>query len=217
MSKKNVTLFVTIFSITLLTILGFNLNKVTYSQSNPSSLDSLIHSINVNYLQESDQKTREFIQKIVNPDLYSEPNFTALSCQDLKRIDQKWLIISNNKFGFSPQYKIWQAIKKVEQDPAKRSKMLGDRLGWTRQQPLTEEEYISPNWLYSDELDYSLKAPVGHLPWSGINAETIRDMISNAGPGCGSCTIDAISLQNDRFERYIPALFNHYEQCLKVN
>ncbi len=208
MIKKNIVLFLTISTLTLLLILG--INKLSYSQS---VAETLAPFINVNYLRESDQKTRDYIQEIVNPDMYSDPNFAALSCQDLKDIDKEWLLISHDKFGFTPQYNIWKEIKKVEKKPEKQVKMLGDRLNWTRKQPLTEEEYISPDWLYSDELNYSLKASVGHLPWVGINGEIIRQMIVDSGPGCGSCTIDAMNLQNDRFYRYIPALFKRFEQC----
>jgi uncharacterized protein len=208
MIKKNLLLFLTILTLTLVVILG--VNKLSYSKSISESLTPFI---NVNNLQESDEKTRNFIREIVNPDMYSEPNFSALSCQDLKDIDKEWLLISKNKFGFTPQYKIWKQIKKIEKNPEKQVKMLGDKLGWTRKKPLTEEEYISPDWLYSDELNYSLKAPVGHLPWVGINGEIIRQMIVDSGPGCGSCTIDAMNLQNDRFYRYIPPLFKRFEQC----
>jgi hypothetical protein len=225
MIKRRIFIFLIISLLGLLVVLGFN--QFTYSTSivaqeyednetksevSELTVEEIIKTFSVNNLEEADRKTREIIQ--ANQDFYSGPGFDLLSCQLIKKIDQEWLLITNNRFGFSPQYKIWQKIKKIEKDPDKQVKMLGDRLGWTRKQPLTEPEFISPDWLYGDELNYSLQAPRGHLPWVGINSEIIRDMAANAGPGCGSCTIDAMNLQGDRFYRYIPDLFKRFQECL---
>lgn len=229
---KKLLLFISMGIITIIFVLG--INGLTYSQSkikqeninnnlvtkeeneNQNNWETEIQTFSINNLKEADTKTRKIIQEIVNRDMYSEPNFSNLSCKMVNKIDQEWLLISNNKFGLSPQYKIWQSIIKVEKNPEKQVILLGNKLGWTRKKPLTEEEYISPDWLYSDELNYTVNAPLGHLPWVGIDAEIIRQMSVDAGPGCGSCTIDAIYLQNDRFYRYIPALYKRFAQCLKT-
>lgn len=73
----------------------------------------------------------------------------SFSCRDLHTIDALWLKHSNDRFGFSVQKQIWQEAKE-------NSLAFGDRIGWRKQ----------GKWIadYHSEFDFSLDAPVGHLP-----------------------------------------------------
>lgn len=41
--------------------------------------------------------------------------------------------------------------------------------------------------------------------------QRIHDLTQESDPGCGSCTIDALYLQGERFNRYIPLLFSRVD------
>lgn len=81
----------------------------------------------------------------------------TLPCWDLVTIDRLWTNYSQGRFGFSPQLKIFLetgnrpgrlvAIERYED--------FGDRLGWRK----------NNDWIqFKENLNYSLNAPVGHLP-----------------------------------------------------
>ncbi|HAJ58979.1 MAG TPA: hypothetical protein DCP31_06720 [Cyanobacteria bacterium UBA8543] len=88
--------------------------------------------------------------------------------QDLHAIDILWQRYSNKHFGFSVQKRIWQQnnyenfIKQV---------------GWR----------VGDSWSDYDELNFSLSAPVGHLPycglhfWNGVwNGELLSSKLSHS-------------------------------------
>jgi eukaryotic-like serine/threonine-protein kinase len=75
--------------------------------------------------------------------------------EDLRTIDQLWVMYSNGRFGFRVQKRIWQEIGgKVDYQTERR---LGDRVGWRQDN----------SWLNYDDLTFSLDAPAGHLPARG--------------------------------------------------
>uniref|UniRef100_A0ACD5H2V9 Uncharacterized protein n=1 Tax=Desertifilum tharense IPPAS B-1220 TaxID=1781255 RepID=A0ACD5H2V9_9CYAN len=55
-------------------------------------------------------------------------------------------------------------------------------------------------------MNSSPEAPVGHFPWVGVDWQRISAMMS--AQSCGSCTIDAMYVQGERFNQYIPTLFD---------
>lgn len=67
---------------------------------------------------------------------------------DLKTIDQLWVKYSNGRFGLSVQEQIWQ---EVGQDVEK----FGEIVGWCSE----------GNWIQENNLKFTCKAPVGHLPF----------------------------------------------------
>lgn len=80
-----------------------------------------------------------------------------LACWDLATIDKLWSSYSQGHFGFTPQLRIFLetgnrpgrlvAIEKYQE--------FGDRVGWRQNQ----------DWIiFKENLNYSLDAPVGHLP-----------------------------------------------------
>ncbi|PSF37177.1 hypothetical protein C7H19_12150 [Aphanothece hegewaldii CCALA 016] len=80
-----------------------------------------------------------------------------LSCWDLKTIDSLWREYSNNRFGFSTQFPLF--IKtgnrpgRLIDDEAYQK--FGDLVGWRK----------NSDWIvFKEDLNYTLNAPVGHLP-----------------------------------------------------
>ncbi|PSB14021.1 tetratricopeptide repeat protein [Phormidesmis priestleyi ULC007] len=72
-------------------------------------------------------------------------------CDDLTTIDRLWMQHSNNRFGISIWRDIWLSFGcKVDNDAEHR---LGKAVGW-----------YEGGWKFGDKIDFSLSAPVGHLP-----------------------------------------------------
>jgi WD40 repeat protein len=69
-------------------------------------------------------------------------------------------------------------------------------------------------WLTEMEITHSLDAPVGHLPWAGVSWAQISKLMSVES--CGSCTIDAMYVQGERFNQYLPILYNWVETALDL-
>ncbi|MBW4574442.1 MAG: GUN4 domain-containing protein [Aphanothece sp. CMT-3BRIN-NPC111] len=202
---------------------------------NPSPSADLKSSIGIDYSQlqrllaagnwqAADLETRTIIEKLVYPggDLYQSARFDLLPCEDINTIDRLWLQASGGRFGLSVQQHLWETLRaKNGSDTKTAVDIFGQQVGWRRIKPLTEEErqlkWFASEWLLDNELNFSLKAPVGHLPWSGISSNIILSLLEQSGPGCGSCTIDAIYLQEERYYNYLPALFSKVKSCLCSN
>jgi len=78
-------------------------------------------------------------------------------CWDLKKMDDLWQQYSNNRFGFSVQYAIFQETGNRPgrlMSPENYDKF-GDRLGWRQ-----DDQWI----IFKKNLDFSANAPIGHLP-----------------------------------------------------
>ena len=78
-------------------------------------------------------------------------------CWDLKKMDELWKQYSNNRFGFSVQYAIFQETGNRPgrlMSPENYDKF-GDRLGWRK-----DGQWI----IFKKNLDFSANAPLGHLP-----------------------------------------------------
>ncbi|CAD5964506.1 serine/threonine-protein kinase [Planktothrix agardhii] len=79
-------------------------------------------------------------------------NFPA---EDLRTIDKLWVKYSMSRFGFSVQKKIWLEVGgKADYDTECK---LGERIGWRK----------NSGWMNYNDLTFSLKAPLGHLPFVG--------------------------------------------------
>lgn len=75
-------------------------------------------------------------------------------CTDLHTIDQLWVKYSNGHFGLSVQKRIWlECGGKVDYETRLR---LNNRVGWCKED----------RWLFYEEYNFSLNAPLGHLPSS---------------------------------------------------
>jgi hypothetical protein len=78
-----------------------------------------------------------------------------LNCEDLEyfpsmdlgTLDWAWQTYSHGRFGLRVQRGVWQEV-------GGDYTAFCDRVGWRDRE----------NWLYYDEVDFSLEAPPGHLP-----------------------------------------------------
>ncbi|MBE9001951.1 GUN4 domain-containing protein [Nostoc sp. LEGE 12447] len=141
------------------------LNLLSSSQANLTELILALH-LKLDYQnlenllkakkwKEADEITTRIMLKVAKKeeqrslDLESINNFP---CTDLHTIDQLWVKYSNGHFGFSVQKRIWlECGGKVDYETECR---LGDRVGWRKEK----------SWLLYDKYNFSLNAPLGHLP-----------------------------------------------------
>jgi serine/threonine-protein kinase len=107
---------------------------------------------------QADEETYEALLKIAHREKEGWLDYKStcgLPCQDLQTIDRLWLEYSNGHFGFSVQRKIWETVGgKIDY---RTECLLGENLGWR----------VKNQWLDRDSLQFSLDAPLGHLPWDG--------------------------------------------------
>jgi serine/threonine-protein kinase len=106
--------------------------------------------------KEADQETARVMLQVAGREEegWLDPDsVNKFPCEALRTIDQLWVKYSNGRFGFSVQKNIWlECGGKV--DTETQSEM-GDRMGWRSED----------NWIDYDKGTFSLKAPIGHLPF----------------------------------------------------
>lgn len=162
----------------------------------------------------ADRETR----RLLAPDSVSLPPFqpTSVSPPLIRAIDQMWLRASDGRFGLSVQARLWQAARAAHPNNNEAAvNAFRDRVGWKLKTPRAEEDFISSDWLNEAELTYTLQAPKGHLPWVGVSDDVVQAIaVPPPGVHCGSCTVDAIQLRNDRFYRYLPQLMQRVQAAL---
>jgi uncharacterized protein len=166
----------------------------------------------------ADEETR----RLLTP-LWDSGTSTSLSSAHhlalIRGIDQAWLKASGGRFGLSVQVKLWrEALAKHPNNNEAAVHAFRDRVGWKLSKPRPAEDFISSDWLNEAELNRSLQAPVGHLPWAGVSDRQISELLAQdlGGGSCGSCTIDAIFLRNNRFYSHLPALFSQVQIALET-
>ena len=93
--------------------------------------------------READLVTKSLIQTILQVSLQENSNF----CKDFYVLNYLWVKYSNGHFGFSVQRKIWTQC-------GGDAETFGKMVGW----------YANSSWQLEKRLDFSLNAPVGHLP-----------------------------------------------------
>jgi ankyrin repeat protein len=170
--------------------------------------------LNAKNWKAADQETRLLLSPQKDP--YG-PNAAKIPLKLIQDIDRGWLKASGGRFGFSVQAKIWQqAVKAHPKNTERAVNALRDRVGWKLKSPRTENDFISSDWLNESELNYSLQAPVGHLPWAGVaDADVLSVAVPPPGQHCGSCSVDAMQLRYGRFYTYLPQLFARVKLALK--
>ncbi|MBD2330030.1 GUN4 domain-containing protein [Alkalinema sp. FACHB-956] len=134
----------------------------------------------------------------------------------IRAIDRAWMDASNGRFGLTVQAKLWESIKaKSPKDEMVAINQFRDRVGWKLMQPRKENDFLSSDWLNESELNYSEKAPVGHLPWMGVSDAVVYGLAAPSdGSHCGSCHTDAMQLRNERFYGYLPRLMTRVQAAL---
>lgn len=108
--------------------------------------------------QEADRETENVMIKASGREQdgwLSEEDLDVFPCEDLRIIDQLWSKYSNGHFGFSVQRRIWESIEGTNKDEDLEVwKKFGDEVGWR----------INDSWVGYRNLNFSLNAPLGHLP-----------------------------------------------------
>jgi len=159
----------------------------------------------------ADQETRLLLEDSLG-DIYGPPSTQTIPVEVIRSIDQLWLEASNGRFGLSVQLRLWEeAVAQHPNDTDAAVRAFGRRVGWFRPTP-DGNNFISSDWYTETELTDSLEAPVGHFPWPGVSWDFLAEILGQES--CGSCTIDAMYLQDGRFYRYIPALFAQVKVAL---
>lgn len=162
----------------------------------------------------ADRETRRLLAPESVSPLSVEPAWAQPEL--IRTIDQMWLTASNGRFGLSVQLHLWQqALAEHPNDRYAAVNAFRDRVGWKLLAPRAEVDFISSDWLNESELTYSLQAPVGHLPWAGVSDEVVRSIaVPPPDVHCGSCTVDAMQLRNERFYGHLPQLMGWVEFSL---
>jgi hypothetical protein len=108
--------------------------------------------------QEADRETETVMIKASGREQdgwLSEEDLETFPCEDLRIIDELWVKYSNGHFGFSVQRRIWESIEGTNKDEdVEIWKKFGDNVGWR----------INDSWVGYRNLNFSLDAPLGHLP-----------------------------------------------------
>ncbi|MBE9159849.1 GUN4 domain-containing protein [Nodosilinea sp. LEGE 06152] len=191
--------------------------RVNWAQAQAVDFGALRSHLVAQNWRAADAETRRILDPWIHPngDILGTPLATNIPPEVLQTLDQLWVEASGGRFGFSVQQQIWQEAR--EQNPvdsAVAAKVFGDRVGWTRPPGVEDPTVIAGDWLTEMEINYSLNAPVGHLPWAGVSWAQISKLMSVES--CGSCTIDAMYVQGERFTRYIPLLFNWVATAIDI-
>ncbi|NES64339.1 MAG: protein kinase [Okeania sp. SIO2D1] len=107
--------------------------------------------------QKADAETREIMLKILGRETREwggKAEIEKFPCTDLSIIDKLWIKYSNGRFGFSVQKEIWQNIGGKPDADYQTYMRFVEEVGWG----------INENWLSWFDLNFSIHAPVGHLP-----------------------------------------------------
>lgn len=133
-------------------------SKLNKEENQPSKLDfSLLQNLlEQKKWQEANEETRKLLLKSVNRENQKWlrlKDIENISGNNLQTIDRLWLYYSNNRFGFSVQKRILEKIDNLENEQAREKS--GEILGWLQ----------NNRWLNISDLNYSIDANEGHLPF----------------------------------------------------
>lgn len=110
--------------------------------------------------RQSNDETRRLMLQAAKRDKQgwlTAEDIANIPCWDLKTIDSLWKESSNGRFGFSVQYPIFvnTGNKPGRLMAPDAYDKFGSQIGWRQ-----NNEWV----LFKENLDYSLDAPIGHLP-----------------------------------------------------
>jgi len=110
--------------------------------------------------RDANEKTYQFFLKATGREIQgwiAQEQLKEFPCNDLRIMDQLWRKYSDNRFGFTVQFPIFLATgnRPGRLTTIEAYQDFGDRLGWHK-----GEDWI----IFKENLDYSLSAPIGHLP-----------------------------------------------------
>ncbi|HSM80886.1 MAG TPA: GUN4 domain-containing protein [Nodosilinea sp.] len=191
--------------------------QTNWAQAQPVDVTALRSHLAAQNWAAADAETRRILDPWIHPggNILGPGLATNIPPEVLQTLDQLWVEASDGRFGFSVQQRIWAEVRSQHPvDSAVAAKAFGDRVGWTRPPGREDPTLIAGDWLTEMELNPSLDAPVGHLPWAGVSWAQIARLFQ--AESCGSCTIDAMSVQGERFNQYIPILYSWVETALEL-
>lgn len=130
--------------------------------------------------QEADRVTTAIMQSICGVQASKRLNpehIRDFPARDLQIINHLWTKHSGNKFGLTIQQQIWRNCEQRRWDKGEVWILFGDRVGWRIRDLFT----FVDRWRRYEELDFSTRAAVGHLPYiSGIfTIEAIANRLDN--------------------------------------
>ncbi|BAZ02179.1 WD40 domain-containing protein [Tolypothrix tenuis PCC 7101] len=111
---------------------------------------------------------------MMNQILFSGESIANFPCEDLRIIDKLWLNYSNLHFGFSIQTCIWQRASQASEDLNLKCKDFTEHVAWI----------VNGKWLKDEQINYSLEAPLGHLPFDFTNLFLRKDLKNINNWGC---------------------------------
>lgn len=133
-------------------------NSTTFQRFNSTlgiDYSRLNNLLAVQKWREADEETARIMLKVAGREKdgwLHKKQIEEFSLQELSIIDNLWKKHSQGKFGFSLQAQIWRELgRRIDRQTEIE---LGDRLGW----------FVKQQWLKHSELNFSLDAPVAHLP-----------------------------------------------------
>ncbi|TVQ19543.1 MAG: hypothetical protein EA367_11355 [Leptolyngbya sp. DLM2.Bin15] len=146
--------------------------------------------------QEADQETLQRLLDVAGQSergWLSAEDVQTLPCSDLQTMDQLWAGASRQRFGFTVQARLWEALGgQGGSYDAALIERLGDRVGWR----------IDHQWHSYESLTFDLgNAPPGHLPattGNGVSGGVWGGVPSIAGrlETCGKIPQGSLPLQD---------------------
>jgi serine protease Do len=157
------------------------------SQATGIDYSSLRDLLKTKKWEEADLQTYQLIDRIIktaknkNQSMFIELKTIAeFSCNDIRTIDALWKKYSDNKFGFSPQQKVWRTVNQNGDFSTQTWRQFATEVGWK-----TGDVNSSSGYLLYEELNFNPNgAPVGHLPWWFALPEEQQNVIKHLFARC---------------------------------
>jgi len=143
----------------LLTRIGVNVDmsspteEIVTTGNNTDKLEELLSQGN---WKEADQETKSLLFAMTqSSNTINEQGISRLSCTSLSRINQMWKTNSQGRFGFTVQAQKWKSLFGTKFEPTNEHfEDFATEVGWR----------YRGRFLHNDKINYSLNAPLGHLP-----------------------------------------------------
>jgi hypothetical protein len=160
-------------------ILAQGLSPTEQEVNTPSNLTSPETGVNYTRLQavlakqqwrQANDMTGQLMLKATNRESQgwtSTQDIEKFPCWDLAEIDSLWKQYSDGRFGFSVQFPIFieTGNKPGRLVASEAYDAFGDAVGWREHNPNPPERGPRNQWIiFKGNLNYSLDAPIGHLP-----------------------------------------------------
>jgi hypothetical protein len=129
-------------------------SQVLWQHPGLSSLNALLAT---HQWKLADEMTSQLLLKLAHRQTVGSltvEDIGRFPCSDLLAIDHLWMQHSHGRFGFSVQGVIWQRLGGKPNTDWRLWYRFGQHVGW----------FFRGSWLGREDLNFSLSAPIGHLP-----------------------------------------------------